>query len=117
MSLMQLAVFCHRPFAAEWLIEGGAVYSVLDAWDLGWKDRAGHLLKTDGQRIHQLYGKEAKSLLHIAAERNDEALAELALSAGSDTHWRDNTWKATPLEWANHFGYTTIAKLIREKKG
>jgi predicted GNAT family acetyltransferase len=116
MSLIQLAVHCRQPHAAAWLVEGGSGYTVLDAWDLGWKDQARQLLRLDGQQIQQLYGTEEKTLLHVAAERNDAELAELALSAGSDPHWRDNTWKATPLEWANHFGYTMIAQLIQERK-
>ena len=117
MSLIQLAVHCRQPAAAAWLVEGGSGYTALDAWDLGWKDRARQLLGSDSRQIQQLYGKEEKSLLHIAAERNDAELAELALAAGSDPHWRDNTWKATPLEWANHFGYSTIARLIQERRG
>lgn len=117
MSLIQLAVQCRQPNAAAWLVEGGSGYTALDAWDLGWKDRARQLLGSDRRQIQQLYGKEDKSLLHVAAERNDAELAELALAAGSDPHWRDNTWKATPLEWANHFGYTTIARLIQERRG
>jgi GNAT superfamily N-acetyltransferase len=115
MSLIQLAVHCRQPFAASWLVEGGSCYSVLDAWDLGWKDQARQLLRSDGQQIQRLYGTEEKNLLHVAAERNDAELAELALLSGSDTHWRDNTWKATPLEWANHFGYTSIARLIQDR--
>jgi hypothetical protein len=113
MSMIQLAVHCRQQAAAAWLVEGGAGYTALDAWDLGWKDRARQLLWADRRQIQQLYGKEEKSLLHVAAERNDAELAELALSAGSDPHWRDNTWKATPLEWANHFGYTAIARMIQ----
>ncbi|HEV3413301.1 MAG TPA: GNAT family N-acetyltransferase [Puia sp.] len=116
MSLIQLAVYCRQPIAAAWLVEGGSDYTALDAWDLGWKDRARQLLQEDRQQIQRLYGQEEKSLLHVAAERNDAELAELALSAGSDPHWRDNTWKATPLEWANHFGYTTIARIIQETR-
>ncbi|HLI94172.1 MAG TPA: GNAT family N-acetyltransferase [Puia sp.] len=116
MSLLQLAVHCRQPQAAEWLIARGAEYSALDAWDLGWKDRAGELLRSDREQIHRLYGKEGKNLLHIAVERNDEALAELALAAAPDLKWRDNTWNSTPLEWANHFGYSNIARMIRERK-
>lgn len=117
MTLIQLAIHCRQPNAAGWLVEGGSGYTALDAWDLGWKDRARLLLRSDRRQIQRLYGKEEKSLLHVAAERNDPELAELALAAGSDPHWRDNTWKATPLEWANHFGYTVIARMIEEKRG
>jgi ankyrin repeat protein len=98
------------------LLAGGALNTVLDAWDLGWKDRARQLLRTGSGQITR-YGKEEKSLLHVAAERNDGELAQLALSAGPDLQWRDNTWKATPLEWANHFGYAEIARMIRERRG
>jgi GNAT superfamily N-acetyltransferase len=115
MSLIELAIHCRQPLSAAWLVEGGAEYSALDAWDLGWKDRARQLLQSDGQQIRRLYGKEEKSLLHVAAERNDAELAKLAMSAGSDLHSRDSTWRATPLEWANHFGYTTIARIIQGK--
>ena len=117
MSLMQLAVHCGQMGAAEWLVEGGARYTALDAWDLGWKDQARQLLGSDRRHIHQLYGKEDKNLLHVAAERNDPELAEAALAAGSDVQWRDNTWKATPLDWANHFGFTEIVRMIRERRG
>jgi GNAT superfamily N-acetyltransferase len=117
MSLMQLAVHCRQPLSAEWLLAGGAGYTVLDAWDLGWKDRARQLLRVDPQQVNRLYGKEEKSLLHIAAERNDGELAELVLSARPDLHVRDNTWKATALEWANHFGYAEISRLIQGRKG
>lgn len=115
MSLVQLAVHCRQADAAEWLIARGSEYSVLDAWDLGWTDKAGQLLRSDRHQIYRIYGKEEKSLLHIAVERNDEALAELALAAGPDLKWRDNTWKATPLEWANHFGYSNLSRMIRER--
>jgi hypothetical protein len=117
MSLIQLAVHCRQEVAAAWLVEGGSGYTALDAWDLGWKDRARKLLMSDRRQIEKLYGKEDKSLLHVAAERNDAELAELALAAGSDIQWRDNTWKATALEWANHFGYTAISRLIQERRG
>lgn len=115
MSLVELAVQCGQSGAADWLIARGAEYSVLDAWDLGWKDRARQLLRSDPEQIRRLYGNEEKNLLHIAAERNDEALAELALAAEADLKWRDNTWNSTPLEWANHFGYPNIARMIRER--
>jgi len=115
---MQLAVHCRQLSAAEWLLNGGANYTALDAWDLGWKDRARQLLQHKPGHIDRLYG-EGATLLHIAAERNDGELAELALSAKPDLQLKDRNYKATPLEWARHFGHTDIMRLIhtRERKG
>jgi GNAT superfamily N-acetyltransferase len=118
MTPMQLAVHCRQLSAAEWLLNGGANYTALDAWDLGWKDRARQLLQNKPGHIDRLYG-EGATLLHIAAERNDGELAELALSAKPDLHVKDKNYKATPLDWARHFGHTDIMRLIhtKERKG
>lgn len=119
MTPMQLAVHCRQPFSAEWLLNGGANYTALDAWDLGWKERARHLLHLKPGQIDRLYGEGATTLLHIAAERNDGELAELALSANPDLQMKDKAFKATPLEWARHFGHTDIMRMIhnKERKG
>jgi GNAT superfamily N-acetyltransferase len=116
MTLMQLAVHCRQPLAAEWLLEGGAAFSALDAWDLQWKDRANQLLRTKPGQIDQRYGEENKTLLHIAAERNDEELALLALSANPDLRLKDKTWQSTALDWAKHLGHLNIARLIGQHK-
>jgi len=119
MTPMQLAVHCRQLPAAEWLLNEGANYTALDAWDLGWKDRARQLLQDKPGHIDRLYGEGATTLLHIAAERNDGELAELALSAHPDLQLKDKAFKATPLEWARHFGHTDIIRLIhpKERKG
>jgi GNAT superfamily N-acetyltransferase len=116
MTLMQLAVHCRQPLAAEWLLEGGATCSVLDAWDLQWKDRARQLLRSTPAHVNQFYGEGNKTLLHIAAERNDEELALLALSAGPDLRLKDETWQSTALDWAKHFGHLNIARLIGQHR-
>jgi GNAT superfamily N-acetyltransferase len=112
MTMMELAVYCRQQASAEWLLSCGADYSVLDAWDLGWKDRARKLLRDSPARIARIYGKEEKTLLHIAAERNDGDLAQLALSANPDLQLKDKTWNATALEWAKHLGHPEISLLI-----
>lgn len=112
MSWMQLAVYGHQPAAGEWLLGAGAVCTVLDAWDLGWKQRARQLLHDDPAVVNQLYGEWDKTLLHIAAERGDEELTRLALSGTPDLRLKDKAYQSTSLEWARHFGHNGIAGLI-----
>jgi len=112
MTLVELAVHCRRPAAAEWLLAGGADYTILDAWDLDWKDRAKELVAANPSSVNRLYGEWNKTLLHFAAERNDEELARLALSARPDLHLKDKAYQSTALGWARHFGHRTIVELI-----
>ena len=112
MSLMQLAVHCRQPAAGEWLIDSGAAYTALDAWDLGWKERAVLRLQEEPGEVNRQYGEWDKTLLHFAAERNDEELTRAVLAAGPDLRLRDKAYQSTSLEWARHFGYTRIAELI-----
>jgi ribosomal protein S18 acetylase RimI-like enzyme len=117
MSLMQLAVLFQQPASAEWLMAGGAAYSVLDAWDLGWKDRARRLLDEDVEAVNYLYGEMQNTLLHVAAERGDEELAGLALAAGPDLKLKDKRYQSTALDWARHFGRVGIVRLIEIYRG
>jgi GNAT superfamily N-acetyltransferase len=114
MTLMQLAVHCGQPSAGEWLLEAGVPYTVLDAWDLGWTDKAWQRLREYPEQVDQQYGELNKTLLHVAAERNDEALARLALSAGPDLSLKDSLYRSTALEWAGHFGHVDLVRMIRE---
>ena len=54
MTLMELAVHCRQPRAAEWLVGSGVGYTVLDAWDLGWKERARQRLQEDPKTAQAL---------------------------------------------------------------
>jgi GNAT superfamily N-acetyltransferase len=112
MSLMQLAVHCQQPVSAEWLVKQGVSYTVLDAWDLGWQERAAELLTQNPGLINMQYGDRKATLLHLAAERDDLALATLALSAKPDLQLRDYVYNSTPLEWAKHLNRGAIEKLI-----
>ncbi|HXB94288.1 MAG TPA: GNAT family N-acetyltransferase [Puia sp.] len=112
MTMMELATHCHQPAAAEWLVSVGAKYTVLDAWDLGWKDRARQRLEEDPKIVNHAYGEWDKTLLHFAAERNDQELTSLALSAAPDLQLRDKAYKATSLDWAKHFGHSAIVGMI-----
>jgi GNAT superfamily N-acetyltransferase len=54
------------------------------------------------------------TLLHVAVEWDDEALAAVALAHGADPLARDDASSATPLEWAEHLGRPRLAELLRE---
>jgi GNAT superfamily N-acetyltransferase len=115
MTLMQLAVHCGQPVSGEWLVEHGCGFQVLDAWDLGWKDRATRLLREHPEQANELYGPWNKTLLHVAAERNDMELASLILSAHPNLKIKDKAYQSTALDWARHFGHEEIARLIRSR--
>jgi ribosomal protein S18 acetylase RimI-like enzyme len=117
MSLMQLAVYARSQTAAEWLLGAGAGCTVLDAWDLGWKDRARQQLHDRPGTVNQLYGEWDKTLLHFAAERNDVELTRVALSASPDLRLKDKAYQSTSLQWARNFGHVTIAELIEAYQG
>jgi GNAT superfamily N-acetyltransferase len=112
MTLMQLAVHCKQPAAAEWLVAHGVSYSVMDAWDLGWKERAATLLQNDPAVVNQQYGEGANTLLHLAILRYDIPLAKLALSANPDLEVRDYIYNATPADWARHLKRPIILDMI-----
>jgi predicted N-acetyltransferase YhbS len=112
MRLLELAAHCWQPAAGEWLIRQGTICTALDAWDMGWKDRAAALLATNPQEVNRQYGHKQQTLLHTAAERNDIRLAQLALSAKPDLEIKDTMYHSTPLGWAQHLRREQIEKLI-----
>ncbi len=114
MTLMQLAVHTRQPASAQWLIGRGVDLEVLEAWDLGWKERAAQLLRDDPARANRTYGEWKLTLLHEAASRGDVELARLALSAHPDLTLKDAAHQSTPLGWARYFQREEIARLIME---
>ncbi|NII28524.1 GNAT family N-acetyltransferase [Pseudoflavitalea sp. X16] len=114
MTLLQLAAHCRQPAAAEWLIEHGASLTALDAWDLGWKERAAALLAAHPPEVNRTYFDWQGTLLHIAAQRGDIALAQLALNAGVDLSIKDKEHDAIALGWAYYFHRREIIALIEK---
>ena len=112
MRSLQLASHFKQTASAEWLIAHGAVCSVLDAWEMGWRNRSAALLANAPEAINQLYGSYRYTLLHVAVERNDSALAQLALSANPDLQIRDMIHEGTALEWSQHLQRKEIEELI-----
>lgn len=117
MTLMQLAAHCGKPVSGEWLINHGAAYTTLDAWNLGMKERAIEALRTNPQEANRRYEEGGITLLHIAAQRNDRELAKLALEANTDLTIEDKWHNATPLDWARYFERTEMFDLIKSHGG
>jgi GNAT superfamily N-acetyltransferase len=113
MSLMELAIHCHQPASAEWLLKHGTPLRVLDAWDLGWTDKARQLLADHPERVNDLYTDFNMTLLHVAAERNDIELAKLALRYHPDLSIQDAVHRGTPVDWAMFFRRTEILRLLK----
>lgn len=113
MRLLELAAYCRQTMAAEWLVVHGARCTVLDAWDLGWKERATAILEREPQEVNHLYGNYQYTLLHTAAERNDIALAQLALSANPDLQIKDAVHGGNPLGWAHYLHRKEIENMIK----
>ena len=114
MTLMQLAVHCRQFASAEWLIARGTELEVLEAWDLGWRERAAQLLRDRPERVNRRYGEWKLTLLHEAASRGDLDLARLALSAHPDLSIKDEAHQSTPLGWARFFKREEIVRLLSE---
>ena len=117
MTLMELAVHCKQPASAEWLIAHEVAYTLLDVWDLGWKERAAALLREKPQEVNRQYREGNITVLHMAAQRNDMALAELALSANPDLTLRDSWHDSPPLGWAEFFQRPEITRMIKTHAG
>ena len=97
------------------IIESKAkICGALDAWDLGWKDRTSEILAKDPKEVNRLYGDYQYTLLHVAAERNDIALAQLALSAKPDLSISDAIHAGNPLGWAHYLGRKEIEEMIKK---
>ena len=116
MGLFQVAAYFKQPAAAEWLLTHGATCTPLDAWDLGWKDRTAAILSSDPSAVNRTYYDFKGTLLHVAAERNDTALAKLALQHDIDLSIKDIYHDSTGMGWAQFFGRFAIIALIKDKQ-
>jgi GNAT superfamily N-acetyltransferase len=112
MTLMQLAVHFRQTSSAEWLIAHHIPINVMEAWDLGWKNRAFEILSKDPGQVNHPNGEWQLTMLHMAAERNDEALAKFALSAHPDITIKDSLYKSTALDWSRHLQREKITLLL-----
>jgi GNAT superfamily N-acetyltransferase len=109
---IQLAARAGEPDAVRWLISRGATLQILEAWDLGWKEKATRMLAERPELANHRSGLWQTTPLHEAALRGDVELARLLLSAGPDLTVCDMEARSTPLGWARHFNRTEIIALI-----
>jgi GNAT superfamily N-acetyltransferase len=109
---LQIVVGLHQPHAAEWLVARGVELDVLTAWDLGWHERAQHILTGDPQQVNQRQGRRQGTPLHSAVERNDFELVALLLSANPDISLKDGDFQATALEWARFLNRTEMIMVL-----
>ena len=79
--------------------------------------RRGRRLDPDARPalISRPVGGRGATLLHVAVERDDEAMVRVALAHGADLLARDRTWNGTPLDWAEFLGHEPLAALLREQ--
>jgi hypothetical protein len=115
MTPLQLAGATGRADSAAWLVERGAHLDVLGAWDLGWRDEAWRLLRDNPGLVNQRRPRSGKTLLHVAAERDDVDLADLLLRAGVDTTVTDKRFGGTALDWTLELGHPRVAAAIRRQ--
>ncbi|UYQ95411.1 GNAT family N-acetyltransferase [Chitinophaga horti] len=114
MTLVELAAYCHQPDAAEWLVRNGAAYTVLNAWDLGWLEKAAAMLSGSPQEVNRLYTEFQYTLMHIAAQRNDVGLAKLVIQFKPDLTIVDSIHCSNAMGWAQFFKRKEIAGIIAQ---
>lgn len=117
MTPLRFAAATASPVAARWLLDKGATPDLLAAWDLGWRAEAEQLAQRP-EVLRQRRPRSGKTLLHLAVERDDEALAELLLAAGIDVSCTDERWGSTALELARrHRRVGPASAILRHQAG
>ena len=112
MTPLEIAAKLQQPTSAQWLLDRGATPNIVPLWDLGWRDRLPALLSAHPELANRRGGEWGGTALHEAANRNDIALARLALSARPDLTIEDMHFHGTPMGWARHMNRHEIIALI-----
>jgi ankyrin repeat protein len=89
-------------------MELGAPGDPLLAYDIGGVDG----LAAHPGPIDAAVGPTGETVLHEAVRRRDGALLRAALDRGADRGARDASFRATPLQWAQHLGNAEAAALL-----
>ncbi len=112
---LDIAVHCHQPAAAEWLVKHGAPLDLISAWDLGWKDQIPLLLASNPALVNVQRGNWQLTPLHVAVERGDIELVKLLLTVPNDLEIKDTEFEASALGWAHYSQRSTeIIPLIQQ---
>lgn len=113
---LDIAVHCHQPGSANWLVEHGAPLDLLSAWDLGWKERIPPLLARHPELVNVQRGDWRLTPLHTAVDRNDIELVKLLLTVPNNLDLKDTQFKSTALGWARYFERKEIIALIEQHR-
>jgi ankyrin repeat protein len=83
---------------------------MLKACERGDTNKVRQLLEADSTLVNAK-DTNKKTPLHIAAEKNFSALAELLIASGADIH-AEVSWGMTPLQWAANMGSRDAAEAL-----
>ncbi|MCG2614221.1 GNAT family N-acetyltransferase [Terrimonas sp. NA20] len=114
MRWIEFAIYQGQEASVTWLMNNGAALTALDAWVLGWKEKATTLLRNDPEEINRRYFDWRGTLLHVAAEKNDLALLQFALQYNPDLTIKDHHHNGTPLDWAVFFKRDEMVRLLEQ---
>jgi GNAT superfamily N-acetyltransferase len=114
MRWIEFAIYHKQEASLTWLENNGATLTALDAWVLGWKEKANALLRNDPEEINRRYFDWRGTLLHVAAEKNDLALLKFALQYKPDLTIKDHHYNSTPLDWAKFFKREELIVLLKQ---
>ena len=101
-----------KSVSADWLVSRGARMNLIQAWDLGLKNRFPQLIANDPNAINKRSKDWNATPLHEAVERNCVELVKLILQFKPDLNAMDTEYHSTPLGWAKHFGHAEIVKIL-----
>ncbi|MEO9176102.1 MAG: GNAT family N-acetyltransferase [Gaiellales bacterium] len=77
-------------------------------------DVAGWILDRRPDLVSRAVGGRGATLLHVAVDRDDEAMVRVALAHDADLLARDRAYNGTPLDWAEFLGRDDLATVLRE---
>ena len=100
--------------SAEWLLSRNATMNLVQAYEIGWKDRLAEFAEKNPALVNLRDGAWGSAPLHQAINKNDIELLKSLLALKPDLSLKDHQFHSTPLGWANHFGYPEMVRLLKE---
>jgi ankyrin repeat protein len=104
------AAVASRPGLVAWAANLARPDAVRRAVGLGWE--VNRLARTDVPS-----DQEWETGLHAAAGNGDGVMVGLLLELGADPGVQDCRFRATPAQWAEHFGHAELARELSDRSG